>query len=59
MVSSEVTRELESTEKIIRDLACQEAVYFRLPYGKKLVILSLHISNNNIKTITWDDELAS
>lgn len=53
---SEVARELESTDKIIREYGYKGPIYFRPPYGKKLINLPLYLSNNNIKTITWDVE---
>lgn len=56
MSYSEVKRELESTDKIIREYGYKGPIYFRPPYGKKLINLPLYLSNNNIKTITWDVE---
>ena len=53
---SEVAKELESTEKIIRDYGYTGQIHFRPPYGKKLISLPLYLRNNNIKTITWDVE---
>jgi peptidoglycan/xylan/chitin deacetylase (PgdA/CDA1 family) len=54
MSYAEVTRELESTEKIIRDYGYKGPLYFRPPFGKKLFSLPWYLKNNNIKTITWD-----
>ena len=56
MPYSEVARELESTEKLIRNYGYKGPIHFRPPYGKKLINLPLYLRDNNIKTITWDVE---
>ena len=56
MPYSEVARELESTEKLIRDYGYTGPIHFRPPFGKKLITLPLYLKSNNIKTITWDVE---
>ena len=56
MSYSEVARELESTDKIIREYGYTKPIHFRPPFGKKLFNLPLYLKNNNIKTTTWDVE---
>jgi peptidoglycan/xylan/chitin deacetylase (PgdA/CDA1 family) len=51
---STVEDELEKTNTLIHSLGFREEITFRPPYGKKLLILPWYLSQNNIKTITWD-----
>lgn len=56
MSYAEVAKEIESTERIIRQYGYREPLHFRPPFGKKLISLPLYLKNNNIKAITWDVE---
>lgn len=51
-----VADEIERTDAAIRSAGYQGDIYFRPPYGKKLVTLPWYLSQNNRKTITWDIE---
>ena len=56
MPYSEVAEELESTNKLIRELGYQGDIRFRPPYGKNLFVLPYYLANNDIATVTWDVE---
>ncbi len=51
-----IADELERTNRLIREAGHDGSIYFRPPYGKKLFGLPWYLSQNNIKTITWDVE---
>jgi chitin deacetylase len=51
-----VRREVETTDKLIRDAGYQGEIYFRPPYGKKLFALPHYLSRTGRKTVTWDVE---
>jgi len=51
-----VRREIESTDKLIRETGFQGPIHFRPPYGKKLFALPYYLSKTGRKTITWDVE---
>jgi chitin deacetylase len=53
---SYVRREIETTDKLIRDAGHRGEVLFRPPYGKKLFALPFYLWRNNRKSITWDVE---
>ena len=56
MSYQEVAQELEDTEALIRSFGYEGTLRFRPPFGKKLFMLPLYLSNNNIETIMWDVE---
>lgn len=50
-----IKEEIEKTDALIRQAGfAQEAILFRPPYGKKLLVLPYYLSQHNRKTITWD-----
>jgi peptidoglycan-N-acetylglucosamine deacetylase len=49
-------RELDETDSLIRSAGYQEAIRFRPPYGKRLVILPWILSRSQRTTIMWDVE---
>jgi chitin deacetylase len=49
-----VRREVERTDELIREAGHTGEVYFRPPYGKKLLVLPLYLSRHGRKTVTWD-----
>ena len=51
-----VASEIERTDAAIRAAGYQGEIYFRPPYGKKLVTLPWYLSRNDRKTIMWDVE---
>ena len=51
-----VEKEIETTDKLIRETGYTGAIHFRPPYGKKLFALPYYLSKTNRKTITWDIE---
>jgi chitin deacetylase len=53
---SYVRREVERTDELIRAAGHVGAIYFRPPYGKKLLALPFYLSRHDRKTITWDVE---
>ena len=53
---SYVRREVERTDELIRAAGHAGEIYFRPPYGKKLLALPFYLSRHDRKTITWDVE---
>ncbi|RYG73955.1 polysaccharide deacetylase [bacterium] len=51
-----VRSELERTDALIKATCYQGAIHFRPPFGKKLLVLPLALSQRGQKTITWDVE---
>ncbi len=51
-----VRQEIERTDQLIREAGYRGEIYFRPPYGKKLVALPYYLSKTGRKTITWDVE---
>lgn len=51
-----VREEIESTDAAIRDTGYQGALYFRPPYGKKLISLPWYLAQHDRTTIMWDVE---
>ncbi len=51
-----VRREVEQTDTLIQDLGYQKEIYFRPPYGKKLLFLPWYLARHERKTIMWDVE---
>ena len=54
MRPSTVRREVERTDSLIRAAGHQGTVFFRPPYGVKLVVLPWYLSRTNRTTVTWD-----
>ncbi|MCE9687757.1 polysaccharide deacetylase family protein [Shewanella sp. AS16] len=52
----EVKQEIDSTTTLIRQVGFEGEIYFRPPYGKKLIVLPYYLKSEGIKTITWDVE---
>ena len=53
---SYVRREVERTDELIRAAGHAGEIYFRPPYGKKLLALPLYLSRHGRTTVTWDVE---
>lgn len=51
-----VRREVERTDELIMAAGHTGPIYFRPPYGKKLLALPFYLSRHDRKTITWDVE---
>jgi chitin deacetylase len=51
-----VKKELEDTDKIIRDCGYKGDIYFRPPNCKKLFVLPYYLNKNNRLTFTWNIE---
>lgn len=49
-----VEREVERTDKLIRDAGHQGEIYFRPPYGKKLFTLPYYLARTGRESVTWD-----
>ncbi len=49
-----VREEVERTDRLIREAGYGGEIYFRPPYGKKLLALSYYLSRTGRKTVTWD-----
>lgn len=53
---SYIKREIEDTDKLIREAGYKGEIHFRPPNGKKLLLLPYYLSRNNRKTIMWNIE---
>jgi peptidoglycan-N-acetylglucosamine deacetylase len=51
-----VEKEIETTDRLIRETGYQGEIHFRPPYGKKLFTLPYYLSKTNRRTITWNIE---
>lgn len=51
-----VRDEIERTDAAIRAAGYEREIYFRPPFGKKLVTLPWYLAQNDRKTIMWDIE---
>lgn len=49
-----VEREIERTDKLIRDAGHRGEIYFRPPYGKKLFTLPYYLARTGRESVTWD-----
>lgn len=56
MSYGDIAAEIEMTSRRIRDLGYTSPLYFRPPYGKKLIGLPVYLQQHSITTITWDLE---
>ncbi len=53
---SYIKKELEDTDKLIREAGYSGDIHFRPPNGKKLLLLPYYLSRNDRKTIMWSME---
>ncbi len=51
-----IRHEIEQTDQLIRDLGYTGTIHFRSPYGKKLVLLPLYLSQQDKINILFDVE---
>jgi len=51
-----VAREIEETEKLIKDAGYDKETVFRPPFGSKLFSLPRYLKKHNKVTVTWDIE---
>jgi peptidoglycan/xylan/chitin deacetylase (PgdA/CDA1 family) len=51
---SYIASEIESTDALIRAAGCRGPIYFRAPFGKKLVGLPWYLWRHHRTHITWD-----
>lgn len=56
MSYDEIAEEIESTEKIVRDLGYKGELTFRPPFGKGLFTLPSYLKDHGITNVTWDVE---
>ncbi len=56
MAPGTVAREIERTDAAIRAAGYEGPIYFRPPYGKKLLVLPWYLSRHGRTTVTWDVE---
>lgn len=54
--TSFVTKEIESTDALIRAAGYEGEITFRPPFGKKLFSLPLYLAKHDRTSITWDVE---
>jgi len=53
-----IAREIEDTNALIRAAGYHGPIYFRPPYGKKLLGLPWYLARHHITTVMWDSEPA-
>lgn len=51
-----VRDEIEHTDRLIRAAGYTGEIYFRPPYGKKLVVLPAYLARTDRTTVMWDIE---
>lgn len=51
-----IRHEVEATDSLIRDLGVSGPIYFRPPYGKRLVYLPWYLSRTHRTTVLWSLE---
>lgn len=49
-----VAGEIEQTDKLLRDSGADGVIYFRPPYGKKLLVLPWYLMKHHRVSVTWD-----
>ena len=54
--NSYIKKEIEDTDKLIREAGYKGDIHFRPPNGKKLLLLPYYLSKNDRKTIMWNLE---
>lgn len=52
----EIKEEVESTSSLIRSAGFEGEIFFRAPYGKKLLVLPYYLKQQGITSVTWDVE---
>jgi len=52
----EIKEEVESTSSLIRSSGFQGEIFFRAPYGKKLLVLPYYLKQQGITSVSWDVE---
>ena len=52
----EIKEEIESTTSLIRSAGFEGEIFFRAPYGKKLLVLPYYLKQQGITSVTWDVE---
>ncbi len=52
----EIKNEIDSTNELIRSIGYEGEIYFRPPYGKKLIVLPYYLQQQGIVSVTWDVE---
>lgn len=52
----EIKEEIESTSSLIRSSGFQGEIFFRAPYGKKLLVLPYYLKQQGITSVSWDVE---
>ncbi|MEW6126782.1 MAG: polysaccharide deacetylase family protein [Acidobacteriota bacterium] len=51
-----IQREIDDTDKLIRESGYAGDIHFRSPYGKKFLLLPYYLSRRHKKNIMWDVE---
>jgi peptidoglycan/xylan/chitin deacetylase (PgdA/CDA1 family) len=54
MSTADVAKEIEDTDKLLRNNGYQSQILFRPPYGDKLFSLPHYLKNNNRTTVMWN-----
>ncbi|MDZ7869987.1 MAG: polysaccharide deacetylase family protein [Rheinheimera sp.] len=49
-----IAAEIEQTDTLLRDSGVDGVIYFRPPYGKKLLILPWYLMKHHRVSVTWD-----
>lgn len=49
-----IAGEIEQTDKLLRDSGVDGVIYFRPPYGKKLLVLPWYLMKHHRVSVTWD-----
>ena len=49
-----IAGEIEQTDKLLRDSGVDGMIYFRPPYGKKLLVLPWYLMKHHRVSVTWD-----
>ena len=52
----EIEEEIESTSALIRSSGFEGEIFFRAPYGKKLLVLPYYLKKNGITSVSWNIE---
>ncbi|MGN8645060.1 polysaccharide deacetylase family protein [Gracilibacillus sp. HCP3S3_G5_1] len=51
-----IKKEIEKTDRLIREIGYQEQIDFRPPNGKKFIVLPWYLNKSNKETIMWNLE---
>ncbi|MBO1273288.1 polysaccharide deacetylase family protein [Shewanella sp. 4t3-1-2LB] len=54
-----IANEIEQTDAVIREAGYRGPIYFRPPYGKKLLLLPWYLKQHQRVTVTWNVEADS